>query len=444
MRVPRRVIVLFALIAAIGLVRQNTLAAGTLSPSDGLADGPGIWVNMWHYPEGDVDAYCQSLHAKGIRNIFIQTSRSNTEAICHKEQLGVLIDACHRYKIRVIAWSFGELFNPVADADKLVAAARFQSPHGQHIDAVAANLEKDLSANKVEAYSKHLRAELGAGFPMVAVVYSPLNKAPQVARIPWKMLGEYYDVIAPMNYWNSRYQAQDPYNYTLSTIKQVRELVGRPDVEIHVIGDGMGTHAPAIEQFFKACQTGNATSASIYPNHLMTDEQMEAISKYSDYFPVNSRFRLAAYRTLIKNGNLDARDPSQAISRGDFYRLVVKQLNLAPADGSNVTSDRAAEVLHGLGALASARVYIPRDMTPEDALNASIGPKEAFNVVAAVVNFKPGSKSLVKTASTKRARPDRWFVQPAFAERGVSDTEGDNKKVSYLDAAQIVLQATQP
>jgi hypothetical protein len=189
--------------------KVDSNAANNRGP-EGLADGAGIWVNMWNYPQSDYEGYCQGLHAKGIRNVFIQTSRSNTEAITHPEQLGELIDACHRYKIRIIAWSFAELSNVSRDADKMISAAQFVSPKGQHMDALAANLEKKLDQPVVEAYSKKIRDAVGPNFPMIAVVYSPLNQAPQVAHIPWKTLDKYYDVIAPMNYWNSKYKKLDP------------------------------------------------------------------------------------------------------------------------------------------------------------------------------------------------------------------------------------------
>jgi hypothetical protein len=418
-------------------------AASNISGPEGLADGPGIWVNMWNYPQGDIDAYCQNLHAKGIRNLFVQTSRSNTEAITHPQELGALIEACHRYKIRVIAWSFAELQNPIADSDKLVTAARFITPHGQRLDAVAANLEKDLSVAKVESYSRHLRQELGPNYPLVAVVYSPLNHAPQVARIPWKMLDSYYSVLAPMNYWNSHYQKLDPYTYTIGTIQKVRELVGRPDVEIHVIGDGMGTHADSIAQFMRACQQAGATSASLYPNFKVTDEQLDTIAKYAEYFPVNSRFRLAALHEALSNGSLDAPgniDPASSISRGDFYKLVVRELGIANQlhlSNPSVSSEKAAELLNGLGVLDLAHVRIQRDLTPEEALRAPVGAKEAFNVVAAVVSVRT-APHVALTAAHKKARPDRWFVQPAYAE---TTDESQGKPLTYLDAAQIVVQA---
>ncbi|HEY9775090.1 MAG TPA: hypothetical protein V6C81_15100 [Planktothrix sp.] len=414
--------------------------AGNIAGPEGLADGPGIWVNMWNYPQGSTDLYCENLHAKGVRNLFIQTSRSNTEAITHPEELGQIIESAHRYKIRVIAWSFAELFNPIADADKLVAAARFTTPHGQRLDAVAANLEKDLSPAKVEPYSQHLREALGPTYPTVAVVYSPLNHAPQVAHIPWKLLDKYYTVLAPMNYWNSKYQKLDAYTYTIATIQAVREKVGRPDVEIHVIGDGMGTHGDSISQFMRACQQAGATSASIYPNYKVTDEQLDTIAKYSEFFPVNSRFRLAALHETLASGSMDSpqgMDPAASISRGDFYKLAVKQLGLARQfhlDRSSVTAEQATELLQNTGALAMAKVHIANDTSMDETLRAPIDAKEALNVVASVITIRsnPGAK-------LNAGRHKGWFGQPAYAAEHDS---APSKPVNYLDAAQIVVQAS--
>ncbi|HEY9760336.1 MAG TPA: hypothetical protein V6C97_34580 [Oculatellaceae cyanobacterium] len=423
---------------------------------DGLADGAGIWVNMWNYPQSNYEGYCQDLHAKGVRNVFIQCSRSNTEAVCHPEQLGELIDACHRYKIRIIAWSFNELSNPSADADKVIAAARFTSPKGQHMDALACNLEKNLDQTAVEAYSKKIRNAVGPNFPMIAVVYSPLNQAPQVAHIPWKTLDHYYDVIAPMNYWNSKYKKFDAYDYTISTIQAVREKVGRPDVEIHVIGDGMGTHADTINQFFKACQDAEATTASIYPNFKMTPEQMECVSHYSEYFPVNSRFRLAAYHELVKKGSLATPanlDPSTPITRGEFYQLLVKQMYPASAE---VTSAGALELLSKAG--AGKFIAGGNSENVEDACNSPISSSEAFNLLAKLMDRNgsfgnvgqsiPIGKIAKRPGQAKKLRADRWFLQPAFAageaqrsNAGAGSAKGA-KPMNYLDAAQLVLEAS--
>lgn len=426
----------------------------TAGRAEGLAEGAGTWVNMWNYPDSDLESYCMTMHANGLRNLFVQTSRSNTKAIVHPEKLGLLIDACHHYKIRVIAWSFAELADPETDADKLIEAARFLSPKGERVDAVAANLEKNLESASVEAYSKRLRHELGADYPIIAVVYSPLNKAPQVAQTPWKLLDRYYNVIAPMNYWNGKYKKFDPTQYTLSTIRKIRELIGRPDVEIHVIGDGMGTSPYAVEQFLKACRQAEATSASLYPDQRITTVQLAALSHYSDNFPANSRFRLAAFRELLNNGgfqSINIADPSKPIKRGEFFRLVYHQLS-PPHSMAQLTAVNVVDVLKRIGVLPSPFYQ----EISEETLNQPIDSREAISLIANLVEFKATNRHFPKIShGGNRLVPDRvvsrthnrhaqsWFGEPAFAATSNSQGSTDNSHTfTYMDAAQIVLQAS--
>jgi hypothetical protein len=410
----------------------------------GLADGAGIWVNLWHWPDGDLDAYCSKLRANGIRNIFLQTSRSNTEALPHPEKLGPIIETCHRYHIRVLAWSFAELDNPPADAAKLITAARFQTPHGQRMDGIAGNMEKNLDKALVETYSKLLREALGQSYPMVAVVYSPLNRAPAVAHIPWPTLAQYWDVIAPMTYWGGRHQKLDPYTYTAQTAQKVRALTGKPDVEIHLIGDGMGTTSEEVQQFLKACGASDVASASLYPNHLPTAEQFACLGRYQDYFQSNSRFRLAAFRELVRAGvisNPPKGDPSKPISRDEFYQLVARQLfQRNPADP--IDGDRALEVLDNAGVLPADLPY--EGPALEQALAQPVGSVEALSLIASSIEFQSANMTAnnAKSHNAKLAkrRADRWLVQPAHAEP-TQPQPAATRSVNYLDAAQMVLQA---
>jgi hypothetical protein len=401
----------------------------------GLADGPGIWMNLWSYPDGDIETYVLKLHNTGIRNLFVQTSRSNTPSIRQPEVLGPLIETCHRYKIRVIAWSFNELANPVADAQKMIDAARFQTANGHRFDAIAPNLEKDLSYEKVETYSKLIRAAVGPHYPMIAVVFSPLNKAPQVAKTPWKLLDKYYSVIAPMNYWNSRYAKLEPYSYTRDTINTVRALVGRPDVEIHIIGDGMKTHSDSIQLFLQACRDAGVTSASLYPFHKMTEEQFACLSTYHEFFPVNSRYRLAAFRELFREGAFTApiSDPSKPLTRGEFHQLLASKIAgrpfIAPAD--------AAFLLVSYGIMPSASAAN---------LAGPLGHKEAYALVANAMSAASRAKKMGVTLngkhpvnlSSKHMRADEWFVLPVMAE---ANRGGRTQLVNYLDAAQMLVDA---
>jgi len=347
------------------------------------------------------------LRNHGIRNLFIQTSRSNTPAIAHPEDLGKLIDSCHKHKIRVIAWAYLELKDPAADAAKMVAAAKFRSPSGESVDAIAPDLEKNLQNGTVTKFSQILRATLGAHYPLIACVYSPLNHYEEVVNIPWKTLAQYYDVIAPMSYWNSKYQKLDAHDYTLATVRTIRQLTGRSDIEIHVIGDGMGTTAESIHQFMKACKRAEATSASLYPNQQATAEQLTSLGRYPDFFEPNARFRLAAYRQMLRSGAVDqppGGDPAQTMTRFHFYRMLIKNSN--------------------------ATFSAPDPSDP--AMFAPIYADEAFALLAQVVDVPP--------AGRKKRRADGWFAQPVAAEsQHVRRDKG--KPLNFLDASQMVLQA---
>ena len=419
----------------------------------GLTDGAGIWANLWNYPEGDLDAYCQELKQHGVRNLFIQTSRSNTPAVKYPEKLGPLIEACHRNGVRIIAWSFAELFNPDTDADKMIEAAQFTSEHGEHIDGVAPNLEKNLEPWRIEKYSQKVRARLGANYPMIAVVYSPLNKCFEVKRISWPLLAKYYDVIAPMIYWNSKYEKIEPYAYTVKTIQTIRQLTGKPDMEISAIGDAMGSGGHAISEFLRACHDAEATGISLYPEQKMTTEQMTAISRHPEFIHKNARFRLAAFREFVGRGHLNTpaqNDPSRPVSRRDFYQLVVREMyptitqkkgevRLAglptAAECKAATGEEALQILVSLGLVADMS-----DMTSiQGILESPIYPGEAVSLIAKML--ETDRHKAPSRIAKSQVRLDRWLVPAASADEESQKT-ANGKALNYLDAAHMVLQAS--
>lgn len=450
-----------AMVIAASLVwLPSSLAAGFKDDcAPGVMDGAGIWVNMWNYPApAEADNYCRTLKEHGISNLFVQTSRSTTPAISSPEALGTLIETCHKNGIRVIAWSFAELLDPELDAQKMVLAARFTTPAGDHIDGIAPNMEKNLESWRIEKYSKSIREKLGPNYPMMAVVYSPLNKCFEVARINWQLLARYYDCIAPMVYWNSKYQKIEPYSYTVETIQKIRQLTRRPDIEIHCIGDGMGTSGESIHQFLKACRTAEATGASLYPNQRATADQMKTISRYPDYLPANGRFRLAAFREFMNAGLLPeppVKDPAREVARRDFYKLVVSHLHPAlsagheakarhvhlrrlpsPVECKEAGPVEAYGILVGLGLVA--------DMTDtcsiENILDSPVYSDEAISLLARVVDLDHKRRTIEHGAKGK-LRMDRWLVPPAQAEV-VPARAGTSRPLNYLDVSQMVLQTS--
>ena len=422
----------------------------------GLADAAGIWVNMWNYPEGDLDLYCRDLTEHGIRNIFLQTSRSNTPAVVNPAGMGQIIEAAHRHGVRVIAWSFAELQNPVADADKMVEACAYTSPRGQHVDGASPNLEKNLEPQRLESYAKRVREKLGPNYPLIAVVYSPLNKCFEVKRISWPLLAQYFDVIAPMIYWNSKYEKIEPYSYTVKSIQKIRELSGKPDIEISAIGDGMGSSKAAIAEFMKACRDTEATGISLYPNQKITQEQKEAMAHQSEYLKPNARFRLAAFREYVRQGNLSSppsSDPSKSITRRDMYRLVVRQMYPAFAQSkadakagrnSNLPTiaecreadgEQALQILTGLGFVPD----LSETSSIQGVLDAPVSADEAVTLMASLLELD--KRKLGTRQQDKSKRFDRWLVPAAQAEIK-QKTVSNNQSVNYIDAAQMVLQAS--
>lgn len=428
----------------------------------GLGEGAGIWINLWNYPDGDLDEYCRDLTAHGIRNIFLQTSRSNTPAVVNPAKTGEIIEAAHRHGVRVIAWSFAELFNPEADAEKMIQAAEYTSPGGQHVDGAAPNLEKNLEPARIEKYAQKVREKLGPNYPMIAVVYSPLNKCFEVKRISWPLLARYFDVIAPMIYWNSKYEKIEPYSYTVKTIQKIRELAGKPDIEISAIGDGMGSGSASIHEFLRACRDGEATGISLYPNQKITQEQKLTVARHSDYLKPNSRFRMAAFREYMRQGHLNApraHDPSQPITRRDFYQLLVRQLypaltpgkhdprhmhNALPtvAECKDASGEQALQILVSLGLVAD----MSEISSIQGILDAPIYPNEAMSLIATVLEM---DKQKLAGRHGKGKRADRWLVPASFAEPGdgqsqnsPTGTPANARAVNYLDASHMILHAS--
>lgn len=449
----------FLLLTACVALLSNTLVQATNYKDDaapGLADAAGVWVNMWNWPEGDLDGYCRDLSEHRIRNIFLQTSRSNTQAIINPPLFGKIIEAAHKHGVRVIAWSFAELQNPLSDAGKMVEAAEYTSPHGQHVDAASANLEKNLEPARIKSYAQSIREKLGANYPLIAVVYSPLNKCSEVKRISWPLLAQYFDVIAPMIYWNSKYEKIEPYSYTVKSIQKIRELSAKADIEISAIGDGMGSNSAAINDFMRACRDAEATGISLYPNQKITLEQKEAVAQHLDYLKPNARFRLAAFREYARQGNLNpppAFDPSKPITRKDLYQLVVRQMypafTVSKADGrlahnsANLPSaaeckeadgQQACQILTELGLLTD----LSDTSSIQAALDTPIYADEAVSLIASLLEL---DKQKLALRQAKTHRLDRWLVPAARAELKEKGSY-NNQALNYVDAAHMVLQAS--
>src|SRR5262249_27658354 len=151
-------------------------------------------------------------------------------------------------------------------------------------------------------------------------------------------------------------------------------------------------------QFLRGCKDAEATSASLYPNHRPTPEQLVAIARYPDYFPPNNRFRLAAFQELTRTGALrtpPAYDPSQLIPRGEFYTLAVHQLfhpmirkGYRGTDGATASPPADLSGEQAARVLANAGLLLDLPDGSDGGLSASIDSREAFTLVAGLVELQ--------------------------------------------------------
>jgi hypothetical protein len=270
-----------------------------------------------------------------------------------------------------------------------------------------------------------------------------------------------------MTYWSGKNQRIDAYTYTTKTIQRIRELTNRSDVNIHVIGDGMYSTQAQIQQFLKACKDAEVASASLYPNHKLTQDQLETMSRYPDYFQPNSQFRLAAYRELKNTGLMkepEKNDPSKYITKGEFYKIAVQHLiNHKSPSGHGKTAGTAASTSktsatatggaakaniagnspyltaqeakslsaqQAYDTLTSLQLLQPASIAGLDSLQGPIYADEALALLGGITNLHSPSKA-------KAPHKRRGFIQPAYAEG--RQTKATAQPLNFIDAAELLV-----
>ncbi len=195
---------------------------------------------------------------------------------------------------------------------------------------------------------------------------------------------------------------------------------------------------------------------------------LSAFPKYFEFFPVNSRYRLFALRELTSAGVIEPLamgDPAASISRGDFHVLILRQLDRhnvlakrSPLERTSLPLDVTKVGAYKLLARVKAVDGKGLELASEDALSEHLRrpmwPREALELVARLVDVQSSLKRLPPTVIEHYARAYRgtatrqkdgevngWLGQPAFAERSQPQNAPGSRPLSYLDAAQISLDA---
>jgi hypothetical protein len=225
---------------------------------------------------------------RGVQTLYIQTSRWNLpDDITGAAVTARFIEEAHARGIRVVGWYLPGFANVGLDVARSLAVLRFTTPRGQHFDGLAPDIEDQNAVDHnvpvfdagIVAYSRGLRAAIGSGVALGAIVPDAVNnrRFPQGwVGFPWPEIARDYDVILPMGYWSVTKHAgrcgseYDASAYTRDVVATTTSLMGttRPMLVVGGVGD---CDTLAEVQGYVAAQKAVGIGASIYSFQTVED-----------------------------------------------------------------------------------------------------------------------------------------------------------------------------
>jgi hypothetical protein len=238
----------------------------------------GAWVD--HYDVRlDPAVSVRDLARHRVGTLYLQTGRySDATDLVRPELLGRWLEAAHAAGLRVVGWylpGYGRWLE--RDVRRTLAVAGFRGPGGQAFDALAVDIEHRERGGDgaafgagVAAHLARVRRQLGAGYPIGAIVPAPLGMALYAARwagFPWQGIARDADVVQTMGYWSYRGGCRAgpgncPYPYTTGNLADAARLTGLP---VHAIGGvADAVSAADVAEFVRAARDAGAVGASLY------------------------------------------------------------------------------------------------------------------------------------------------------------------------------------
>jgi hypothetical protein len=273
-----RGLLLVVLVVACALPAASARAqAGSRAAALDVYGGVGSWLDIfagspWTRPR----AVAAALRERGVRTFYVETSNySQRVDVVDPAAQGRLLEAAHATGIRVVAWYLPSFAHPRLDARRALAAVRFRSAHGERFDSFALDIEASvvrsvpLRTARLLALARKLRAAVPAGYPLGAIIPSPVGMARHPRYwpgFPYAGLARSFDAFVPMAYFT--YYVHTPaaaYRYARDVVLAIRAGAGDDGVPIHLIG-GSASHATAaaVGGFARAASDCGVAGISLY------------------------------------------------------------------------------------------------------------------------------------------------------------------------------------
>jgi hypothetical protein len=236
-----------------------------------IPEGTGMWTYMWKETEGgNAKKVVAKAKAHGLSHLYVRTG-TRKGGFDQGPMLKKLLPATKGTDIKIIAWDFPQLVNPVRDAQRLAAAANYRVPGAPRVAAVAPDIETGaegtkLSAKNVDVYMKTLRRLLPADVAIIGVTPWPSEK--RIGHYPFDTVAKYSDALAPMAYWVNR----DPGTVAKQTMQRFAKYkkpvmpIGQaydPRIDVPTLKYGPPSRADVAE-FLQVAEKYGAPSASLW------------------------------------------------------------------------------------------------------------------------------------------------------------------------------------
>ena len=243
--------------------------------------GKGIWLTTWANTHLDVARVVARAKAAGLHQLWVRTGGS-IQGWYGDRFLPALLPAAHAAGLKVIAWDFPSLSDPLRDVRR-AHLAMTRTFAGQRIDGFSPDIETISegtfdTVRRVQVYLSRVRKDAG-NLPVIATVLRPTPA--MVASYPYRAEAPYVDVFAPMVYWS----CTEPGVATLQSIRPLARL--RP---VHVIGQAFdmasmgGRHgmptAREVWRFLDVAKRAGAVGASLYLYEQTRRPQWKALTRY--------------------------------------------------------------------------------------------------------------------------------------------------------------------
>ncbi|MCU1675157.1 MAG: hypothetical protein JWN77_3270 [Frankiales bacterium] len=252
------------------------LPAGPKATSLDALTGKGIWVTNWKTTDVDVAGVVARAKAGGLHSIWVRTGGSK-QGYYGGLVLPELVPAAHAAGLKVVAWDFPFLSDPVGDA------ARARKALATGIDAFAPDVETSAEGTyatprRVALYLSLVRGHAGTR-PIAATVPRPTAK--RRASFPYAAFRPYADAFAPMVYWS----CNEPGKLVRQSLTELGRLL-----PVHPVGqaydmaeDGGRRGKPTYQEtlrFLDYSRRGGAVGASMWTIEEIGDGQWKALAGY--------------------------------------------------------------------------------------------------------------------------------------------------------------------